>query len=116
MSYTPSITVGSNDYRLTGVFNHDISTVTSGNTTQTTGGTARTVFTANSARLAVFIGNPHASESLWFSITGTAAANAAGSIEIPPGASVLLDGAEAKLAVSIIGAITGQPITAYTKA
>ncbi len=75
-----------------------------------TGGTAQTLVAANAGRDHVFIGNPNSSGSLWVNdLGGTAAANGAGSTEIPPGDVVKT---RARNAISIIHADTGAKFTA----
>jgi len=84
-----------------------------GSTTITAGGTAQNLFggvTPN--KYGIY--NPHATQDLWVSDSTTAAPNAAGSIRVPanggwyetPSWYVPLG------AVSIYGAVTGQPVTA----
>jgi hypothetical protein len=76
----------------------------------TTGGTAQTLMSANAHRDHAFIGNPNASGSLWVNdLGGTAAANGAGSTEIPPGDVVKT---RARNAISIIHATTDAKFTA----
>lgn len=76
----------------------------------TTGGTAQTLAAANAGRDHLFIGNPNASGSLWVNdLGGTAAANGAGSTEIPPGEVAVT---RARNAVSIIHATTSAKFTA----
>lgn len=78
--------------------------------TITTGGTAQTLMDANPYRAHAFIGNPNASGSLWVNdLGGTAAANGAGSTEIPPGEVVKT---YARNAISIIHATTSAKFTA----
>lgn len=78
--------------------------------TITTGGTAQTLAAANTYRDHMFIGNPNATGSLWVNdLGGTAAANGAGSTEVPPGDIVQT---RSRLAISIIHATTGATFTA----
>lgn len=78
--------------------------------TITTGGTAQTLAAANEGRDHIFIGNPNASGSLWVNdLGGTAAANGAGSTEIPPGDVVKT---RSRNAISIIHATTSAAFTA----
>ena len=78
--------------------------------TITAGGTAQTLAPANTHRDHLFIGNPNASGSLWVNdLGGTAAANGAGSTEIPPGS---VSTTRARNALSIIHATTGAKFTA----
>jgi hypothetical protein len=75
----------------------------------TTGGTAQTLAALNNARRGLPIQNI-SSADLWINETGgTAAANAAGSFQLVPGATAYID---TRQAVSIIGATTGQKFTA----
>lgn len=76
----------------------------------TAGGTAQTLAPANPYRDHMFIGNPNASGSLWVNdLGGTAAANGAGSTEIPPGDIVQT---RSRNAISIIHATTSATFTA----
>jgi hypothetical protein len=76
----------------------------------TTGGTAQALAAANESRDHIFIGNPNATGSLWVNdLGGTAAANGAGSTEVPPGSIVTT---RARNAISIIHATTGATFTA----
>lgn len=78
--------------------------------TITTGGTAQTLVAANHSRDHLYIGNPNLTGSLWVNdLGGTAAANGAGSTEIPPGDVVHT---RARNAISIIHATTGAKFTA----
>ncbi len=78
--------------------------------TITAGGTAQTLAAANASRDHIFVGNPNASGSLWVNdLGGTAAANGAGSTEVPPGSIVTT---RARNAISIIHATTGATFTA----
>jgi hypothetical protein len=78
--------------------------------TITSGGTAQTLAAANAGRDHIFIGNPNASGSLWVNdLGGTAAANGAGSTEIPPGDVVKT---RARNAISIVHAVTSAKFTA----
>ncbi len=78
--------------------------------TITTGGTAQTLVAANPDRDHLFICNPNASGSLWVNdLGGTAAANGAGSTEIPPGSVATT---RSRNAISIIHATTGAAFTA----
>ena len=78
--------------------------------TITAGGTAQTLMAANSGRDHAFIGNPNAVGSLWVNdLGGTAAANGAGSTEVPPGSVVTT---RARNAISIIHATTGATFSA----
>ncbi len=89
------------------------STVVDGSGTITTGGMAQNLFSGATPSAGFEIYNPHASASLWISKTGTAAPNAAGSIEIVPGGMyVTPPGYIPNHAVSIYGATTSQPFTA----
>lgn len=76
----------------------------------TAGGTAQTAMAENTGRDRGFIYNPNASGSLWANLLGgTAAANAAGSIEIVPGQLLPFDTCNA---VSVVHASTGAKFTA----
>lgn len=76
----------------------------------TAGGTAQTLAAANPYRGHLFIGNPNTSGSLWVNdLGGTAAANGAGSTEIPPGEVVKTRSCNA---ISIIHATTSAKFTA----
>lgn len=78
--------------------------------TITAGGTAQELAAANIHRDHLFIGNPNASGSLWVNdLGGTAAANGAGSTEIPPGEVVQT---RSRRAISIIHATTSAKFTA----
>jgi hypothetical protein len=87
---------------------------TDGSTTITTGGTAQNLFGGTTPVNGFSIYNPHASSDLWVSDSGTAAANAAGSIRVPANGGWYETPAGQKPlgVVSIVGATTGQPITA----
>ncbi|GIK48030.1 MAG: hypothetical protein BroJett013_07270 [Alphaproteobacteria bacterium] len=75
-----------------------------------TGGAAQELAPRNLGRDHLFIGNPNASGSLWVNdLGGAAAANGAGSTEIPPGEIVKT---YARNAISIVHADTGAKFTA----
>lgn len=79
-------------------------------TTIATGGTAQSLLPADGNRSKLFIHNAAASGSLWVNdLGGTAAANTAGSTEIPAGDTFETDSV---LAVSIVHATTSSPVTA----
>lgn len=76
----------------------------------TSGGTAQALAAANAERDHIFIGNPNASGSLWVNdLGGTAAANGAGSTEVPVGEVVKTF---SRNAISIIHATTSATFTA----
>lgn len=80
----------------------------------TTGGTAQVLMAANPDRRAIFVWNPDASEALWCSFSGTAAANGQGSFLISPGAVPLSIQQNAPTqALSCIAATTAHKITAW---
>ena len=89
-------------------------TATDGSTTITSGGTAQNLFSGVTPPNGWTVGNPDSStESLWVSDTTTAAANAAGCIEVQPGAVYETPlGRKPIQAVSVIAATTGHKITA----
>jgi hypothetical protein len=83
--------------------------------TITTGGTAQLLFAGAIPVNGFYISNPDAANDLWWSVTGIAAPNAAGSdriqanggfYETPPGVSL-------ESPISIYGAVTGQKFTAW---
>lgn len=87
-----------------------------GDTTITTGGTAQILFGGKQPTNGFGIYNPDPSNDLWVSDSTTAAANAAGSIRVPANGgwyetpNVVLAKPLGK--ISIVGAVTGQAITA----
>ena len=89
-------------------------TASAGDTTITTGGTAQNLFGGATPTDGFAVYNPDPTNDLWVSDSATAAANGLGSIrvaangggyETPPGYNPIG-------AVSIVGAVTGQKITA----
>jgi hypothetical protein len=75
----------------------------------TTGGTAQTLAAHNFARKGLTIQNISTAD-LWINeIGGTAAANGTGSFQLPAGNSAKIS---TQMAVSIVGATTGQKFTA----
>jgi len=88
---------------------------TNRSTTIATGGTAQALAGGTPVN-GWSVSNPDAlAESLWVSDTGTAAANAAGSIEIVPGFSYETPpGRRPAGAVSVVAATTGHKFTAST--
>lgn len=78
----------------------------------TTGGTAQVLAAANTART-MLVGQNISSGDLWINeIGGTATADTAGSYRVPSGAGFQVNTA---LAISIVGATTGQKFTATEK-
>lgn len=89
------------------------STVVDGSGTITLGGTAQNLFGGTIPAAGFEIYNPSASYSLWISKSGTAAPNAAGSIELQPGALYTTPkGYTPNHAINIYGSQTSQPFTA----
>lgn len=82
-------------------------------TTITSGGTAQVGLAANTGRKFLLIQNPTtASEDLWFSLTGTAAVDAAGSLSLAAGGAMSFEGDFVPSnAVSVIAATTGHKFT-----
>lgn len=89
--------------------------LTDASSTITTGGTAQEAVASNADRVFLQIVCPlHATESIYFSLVGTAAVDAAGSIELQAGDSVIYDGTFVPSdAVSVIAATTGTPFTIW---
>lgn len=81
--------------------------------TITNGGTAQVALVANTGRKFLLIQNPTtASEDLWFSLTGTAAVDAAGSLSLAAGGAMSFEGDFLPSnAVSVIAATTGHKFT-----
>lgn len=79
--------------------------------TITAGGTAQQAAAANASRTFLMITNPSATATLYFSTTGTAAVETAGSTAVGPGGGYVFDVRVPVGAVSVIGATTGQPFT-----
>lgn len=75
------------------------------------GGAAQQACPAKADRKLLMVANPDERRAFWFNITGSAA-NAAGSVQVAPGAAFIFDKAVPGGAVSIYGAFTGQPFTA----
>lgn len=77
----------------------------------TTGGTAQTVFAANTNRRYLYIQN-NSTAALWINFTTTATTSQP-SIQIAAGADFVMDGSFVSTElVSIVGATTGQTFTA----
>ena len=87
---------------------------TDGSTTITTGGTAQNLFSGTVPTDGYSICNPDSTNDLWVSDSTTAAANGQGSIRVAAngGYYATEPGQKPISAVSIIGAVTGQKITA----
>jgi hypothetical protein len=87
---------------------------TDGSTTITTGGTAQGLFGGVAPVNGFSIYNPDATNDLWMSDSTTALANGTGSIRIPANGGWYESPANYKPlgVVSIVGAVTGQHITA----
>ena len=87
---------------------------TDGSTTLTTGGTAQNLFSGTVPSNGYSICNPDPTNDLWVSDSATAAANGQGSIRIAAngGYYATEPGQKPMSAVSIIGTVTGQKITA----
>jgi hypothetical protein len=87
---------------------------TDGSTTITTGGTAQNLFGGTVPANGFFVTNPDASNDLWISFSTTAAANGTGSIRVAAngGYYATEPGLKPWQAISIVGAVTGQKITA----
>lgn len=85
-----------------------------GSTTITTGGTAQSLFSAATPTNGFEICNPDATNDLWVSDSTTAAANNTGSFRVAAngGTYTTPGGYRPIQAVSIVGAVTGQKITA----
>lgn len=84
-----------------------------GSTTITTGGTAQNLFSGNTPANGYGVFNPDASQALWVSDSATAAANGTGSIYIAPLGGYETSKHQRPLGpVSVIGATTGQKVTA----
>jgi hypothetical protein len=90
------------------------STGSDGSTTVTTGGTAQNLFGGVTPTNGFSVYNPDAVNDLWLSDSTTAAANGQGSIRIVAngGGYETPPGYKPFAAVSIVGAVTGQKITA----
>lgn len=87
-------------------------TETDASGTITAGGTAQTAIASNTSRSFLKITNPHQSDDLWFSTTGTAAVNGSnGSVLLPAGTGIVFDLLVPTGAVSVISATTGRPFT-----
>ena len=84
--------------------------------TITTGGTAQTIPLGADIARGWEVCNPDATNDLWVSDMGTAAANAAGSYRVPANGGCYItprDGKPTVLgSVSIVGAVTGQKFSA----
>ncbi len=81
--------------------------------TLTTGGTAQDAIPRRAGRQTFAIANPGTLD-LWVSFTGTAGANAAGSFKLAAGAIYEApSNAVSDNPVSVFGATTGQPFTAW---
>lgn len=80
--------------------------------TLTTGGTAETLMASNASRTSWRIENPNATEVLWYSLVGTAAANAAGSAPLYPGGAAWSADVCETNAISWVAATTGAKVTA----
>lgn len=89
-------------------------TGTDGSTTITAGGTAQNLFGGTIPANGFAIYNPDPANDLWVSDTTTALANGTGSIRVPAngGAYETPVGYKPIAAVSIVGGVTGQKITA----
>lgn len=87
---------------------------TDGSTTMTAGGTAQNLFGGTVPTNGYSIGNPDPTNDLWVSDTTTAVANGQGSIRVVAngGYYATEPGQKPIGAVSIVGAVTGQKITA----
>ena len=85
-----------------------------GSTTITSGGTAQNLFAGATPSNGYAVYNPDAANDLWISESTTAAANNTGSIRVSAngGAYETPDNYKPFGAVSIVGAVTGQKITA----
>ena len=81
--------------------------------TITSGGSPQTALAANTGRKFLLIQNPTtAAEDLWFSLTGAAAVDAAGSLSLAAGGAMSFEGDFVPSnAVSVIGATTGHKFT-----
>jgi hypothetical protein len=80
----------------------------------TLGGTAQNVFSGRVPANGYEVCNSDATNDLWLSNTGTAAANSAGSVRVPAngGCYITRPGYQPQKAVSIVGANTAQKFTA----
>lgn len=89
-------------------------TATDASGSLTAGGTAQSFLASDSTRLEVVIGNPDATESLWFAPNGiTALAFGQGSFEIRSGGSVTITGPAAATAISWVAATTGHKLSGW---
>jgi hypothetical protein len=87
---------------------------TDGSTTITTGGTAQNLFSGTVPSNGYSVCNPDPTNDLWVSDSATAAANGQGSLRVAAngGYYATEPGQKPINAVSIVGAVTGQKITA----
>lgn len=92
----------------------DTGTAIDGSTTIASGGTAQTLFGGATPSNGFAIYNPDSTNDLWVSDSTTAAANGQGSLRVPAnGGSYETPGSYKPIgAVSVIGAVTSQKITA----
>lgn len=82
--------------------------------TITTGGTAQTAAAADNGRHYLLIHNVDAAEDLWFSLSGTAAVDGAGSVRIPAKSTYVFEANAVPVnAVSLIAATTGHKFTLW---
>lgn len=74
------------------------------------GGAAQQACPAKADRKLLLVANPDEQRPFWFNTTGSAA-NAAGSVQVGPGAAFVFDKTVPAGAVSVFGAFAGQPFT-----